>query len=224
MGTELGALYYAISHEVSTLHWRWDQYRELFGEKPSRIDLMNESAPFFFRVFHDTLFESTLLGIARLVGSPESFNNKNLSLQAFDPPTYQRSKPSSPALIVDAVLRAEVIALIEKAKIAGQFAMELRNRHIAHRDLGLALKDQSVDPLPEATRANIETALAAIQAVIDRIEFAYCKRYTGYARSPWGAKALLFYVRSGLLREREKHECYNRMERHPDDINPLPPI
>jgi hypothetical protein len=55
-----------------------------------------------------TVFESTLLGIARLVGSPESFNNKNLSLQAFDPPTYQRSKPPSPALILDAVLRAEV--------------------------------------------------------------------------------------------------------------------
>ena len=48
MGQELGELFHATSEELTQIHWRWNEYRTLFGEKPSRIDLMNEAAPFFF--------------------------------------------------------------------------------------------------------------------------------------------------------------------------------
>jgi AbiU2 len=212
MGPELGTLYHAISNELATLHWRWQQYRELFGEKPSRFDWMNQSASFFFHVFHDMAFESTILGIARLVGPPKSAGNQVVSIQRFI------------SFIADDGLRADVAALVEDSRTAADFAMQWRHRRIAHLDLELALRNVPVEPLPEATRANVEAALASLRAVMGRIERAYCKSSTAYAKSPWGAQTLLYYVRGGVLRENEKRECWNRGERHADDINPLPPI
>jgi len=217
MGLELGKLYHAISHDVTWLHWRWGEYRVLFAEKPSRVDLMNESAPFIFQVVHDALFEQTLLGIARLVGPPKSAGNHVLSIERFI------------ALIADNSLRAEVTTLVEDARTAADFAMQWRHRRIAHRDLALALEEtapgaSSVNPLPVATRDNVQAALSALRAVVGKIELAYCKSSTHYASSPWGAKTLLRLIRGGLLREKEKHACWNRLERHTEDINPLPPI
>jgi hypothetical protein len=71
MGKDLGELFHATSSELTWIHWRWRQYRTLFGEKQSRIDLLNEAAPLFFRIVHNVFFEDTLLAIARLVGPRE---------------------------------------------------------------------------------------------------------------------------------------------------------
>ncbi len=73
LGQELGELFHATSSELTWIHWRWKQHRTLFGEKPSRIDLLNEAAPLFFRIVYSVFFEDTLLAIARLVGPPKSF-------------------------------------------------------------------------------------------------------------------------------------------------------
>jgi hypothetical protein len=207
MGPELGNLYHAVSSELGSLHWRWGEYRVLFGEKPSRIDLMNQSAPFFFSVVHDALFESTLLGIARLVGPPSSVGKPNLTIRRFE------------ALIADAPLKVEIVALVDRAQAAADFAMEWRNRHIAHRDLHLAL-NVSPNPLPIATKEKVDSALSALHQVLGKVEVAYCKSTTLYARSPWGAKTLLTLVQGGLLREQEKRACWGRLERHQDDVNP----
>jgi len=207
MGEELGRLYHVILDEVTWLHWKWGQLKILFSEKPSRIDLMNQSAPFFFQVVHDSLFESTLLGIARIVGSPVTYKKENLTIQRLD------------GLIADTTLKTEVRKLIDEAETTAQFATDWRNRHIAHRDLRLALKE-SVNLLPTATIKNVDDALAAIQRVLDRIEGVYCNSSMVYARSPWGAQTLLHYVQGGLLRERDKREKWSRGERHDDDINP----
>jgi len=211
MGPELGNLYHAISREVSSLHWRWGEYRVLFAEKPSRIDLMNQSAPFFFRVVHDAIFESTLIGIARLVGPPFSAGKSNLTIRRFE------------ALIAGASLKAEIAALVERAQTAADFAIEWRKRQIAHRDLHLAL-NVSPNPLPTATAEKVNLALSALHEVLGKVEVAYLKSATIHARSPWGAKALLTLVQGGLLREQEKRACWDRLEQHQDDVNPTEEI
>jgi AbiU2 len=104
MGRELGELFHATSSELTWIHWRWKQYRTLFGEKQSRIDLLNKAAPLFFYIVHRVLFEDTLLAIARLVGPPKSASKPNLTVERFPP------------LIVDVNLRDEVSSLIRKAK------------------------------------------------------------------------------------------------------------
>lgn len=50
MGDVLGLLYHALWQEVAWLHRKWHEYVELFGTKDSRIHVLNEAAPTFFRI------------------------------------------------------------------------------------------------------------------------------------------------------------------------------
>jgi hypothetical protein len=149
MGKELGELFYAMSTELTWIHWRWKQYRTLFGEKQSRIDLLNEAAPLFFHIVHKVLFEDTLLAIARLVGPPMSVGKPNLTVERFPP------------LLVDVKLRDEVCSLIHTAKTSAAFAVDWRNRRLAHRDLDLSLKRNQLALAP-ATREPVEVSLSAL--------------------------------------------------------------
>jgi hypothetical protein len=66
MGDELGRLFHELWQEVALLRIEWGEFIELFGEKPSRVDLMNEAAPAFFAMVQRLLWEETLLSITRL--------------------------------------------------------------------------------------------------------------------------------------------------------------
>jgi len=157
------------------------------------------------------LFEETLLGIARLIGPHESVNKPNLSIQRL------------PALC-NAGIQAEILRLVGEAKAAGSFANDWRNRHIAHRDLELAM-GTSARALEPATREKVEASLSALRDVMNEIEQVYCNAVTAYySVTPWDAESLLFVLRDGLLREKDRRTRWNKGERHDDDINPLDPI
>jgi hypothetical protein len=61
---------------------KWGEYVELFGTKPSRIDLRNRAAGGFFRVVQDGLWEDVLLHVARLTDAPRSGGRANLTIRA----------------------------------------------------------------------------------------------------------------------------------------------
>ncbi len=211
MGAELGPLFHAASSELGWMHWRWKQFRILFADKPARLELLNEAAPFFFHTVHESLFELTLLGIARLVGPRKSLGKPNLSLQAIPP-------------LCDPYLRDDVLGLVEKAKDAGAFAVDWRHRRIAHRDLALSL-GKNTKLLEIATRDEVESSLATLRDVLNCVEVKCCQATTLYdSPTPWDAESLLCVIRDGLLREKDRHACWDRGENHQDDIHPLGPI
>ena len=80
MGPELGPLYDAMWQQLAWLHHKWDQYVELYGTADTRLTILNEAAPMFFRVVQDTLWDDVLLHIARLTDSPQSMGKPNLSV------------------------------------------------------------------------------------------------------------------------------------------------
>jgi hypothetical protein len=160
MGEPLGALYSALWQAVATIHFYWKEYVELFGTKPERIDLLNRAAPAFFRMLQDELWENSLLHLARLTdpaNSPGKPSPANLTIQAL------------PALITDVKLKETVSKLVAEAVKQTAFCRDWRNRHIAHRDLKLAL-EQPTTPLVEGSRAQVKTALKAIADVLNPLE------------------------------------------------------
>lgn len=209
MGEELGGLFHATSSELTWAHWRWKQHRILFGESPSRIDLLNQAAPLFFHIVHNVFFEDTLLAIARLVGPVKSVGKPNLTIQRF------------PALLSDPNLRHAVCDLVERAKTSASFAVDWRNRRIAHRDLDLLLK-QSPQPLQTATREKVEESLSALRDVLNRIETGFCNATSAYdcSPTPGDAVALLYVIRDGLLREEERRARWKRGELNDEDLRP----
>src|SRR5271156_4325585 len=97
----------------------------------------------------------SLLHLARITDpakSPGKQDRSNLTIQAL------------PGLISDARLKDEVTKLVDKAIKHTAFCRDWRNRHIAHRDLRLALA-QPTTRLAEGSRAKVNVALKAIAAV-----------------------------------------------------------
>ena len=186
LGNDLGLLYHELWNEVGWLYLKWEDYVELFGTNPTRIDLLNKSAPVFFRIIQDTLFENVLLHIARLTDPPKSSGKKNLTIQ---------SLPS----LVNAPIRVSVVDHISNAIEKASFCRDWRNRHIAHRDFGLSIGEH-VEPLKQASRAKVKEALDSISKVLNIVSEYYMQSGVVFDSigGPGGALDLLYVLDDGL--------------------------
>jgi len=210
MGEPLGALYSALWQAVATIHFHWREYVELFGTKPERIDLLNRAAPSFFRMLQDELWENSLLHLARLtdpVNSQARSDRSNLTIRALPP------------LIADAKLKDEIANLLVEAVKQTDFCRDWRNRHIAHRDLKLAL-EQATAPLADASRAQVKNALKAIAAVLNAVARHYLDSETAFdfGRPIAGAVSLLYVLDDGLQAQGAREKRIEEGRYLPDDF------
>lgn len=167
MGPELGSNFFALHRKLVELHVLWQQYRQLFGSEPETVHLLNRTAGFFFKIVQDELWDSVLLGISRMTDPPKTGGRKNLTLQTL------------PDLISDLILRRELETLCEKAKKEALFAREHRNKRIAHQDHDY-LSDGAANPLSGISRERVEAMLAALRAVLNRLNLHFCDSTTMY--------------------------------------------
>lgn len=193
LGPTLGPLYHALYNEVTWLHAKWKQYRILFAESPERIELLNSVAGFFFRVIQDVLWQDVVLHLARLTDPPQSMGKDNLTLLRL------------PGAVQQPALSRELAILVEEARKDAEFARQRRHRHLAHRDLALAI-DERAAPLPGVSRENMERALAAVRAVLNRIERHYWKSEVAFTHflAPDDAEALVYHL--GVAVDTENRE------------------
>ncbi|MBW7956308.1 MAG: hypothetical protein H3C68_00320 [Deltaproteobacteria bacterium] len=208
MGEPLGKLFFALWNEVAWLHYKWNEYREFFDMKESRIHLMNEAAPMFFRFFQDMLIDDILLRIARLTDPPESRNKANLTITRL------------PKFIEEGNITIEVQELISKALESATFCRDLRNKRIAHYDLKLALKEgaEFVEP---ATKEKIQTALDSIVDVMNKVEYHFRRSTTFYEMGfvpNASVLQLLSLLKRGLKSKKEWLEKLKNGEFNPDDM------
>jgi len=214
MGDELGSLFNRFYNECAWLHLKRDEYEILFGTKQSRVDLLNSAASGFFRVVQTSLWEDVLLHICRLTDDPTvgRRNRETLSVRRL------------PAL-VEPTIRLEIKKLVSAAVKKSEFARDWRDRHIAHRDLRLALK-QGATPLAGASRQGVRKAVDAITAVLGAVEGHYCKATTAYehASQLGNAEALLHVLRDGIEAREELHGRLRTGQTKPDEFRPRLPV
>jgi len=208
MGKLLGEHFYELWQELAWLNVKWREYVELYGTMPSRIELLNKAAPQFFRVVQDALWENTLLHLCRLTVPPKSVNKATLTIRAL---------PN----LVDGGIKKSVSDLVEIAGQKIQFCRDWRNRHIAHRDLALALK-QKTKPLALANRQKVHEALSAIANVLNEIDGHYRDAATSFDHSVSfsGAVQLLYALDDGLRVDAEREERMQRHEFREEDLKP----
>lgn len=193
MGEELGSVFSKLWDEVVRLHIYWEQFVELFGGTPGRIEIANRTAPRFFVLVQRLLWNEALISISRLTAPLKSRGKENLTVRLL------------PQLIQDPELRSEVEDVVINLIETADFANKWRNRHLAHRDLLLAL-DQPTEPLPTATRGAIEECLAGLADVMNAAELPYMNGTTAYSHSvsSGGARELLYWLRDGLRRDEDR--------------------
>lgn len=164
MGEDLGKVYNVLCNEVSWLHASWEQYRHLFAKSERRIGLLNEAAGYFFRMIQLTVFEDVVLGLARLTDPIHTGGgqapHENLTLNLL------------PSLVSDDKLRDELKNLVGAAEVACAIPRVWRNKRLAHRDLAVALATVA-DPLAGISRDDVEVALAAFRALLNKLERHY---------------------------------------------------
>jgi len=195
MGRDLGTLYHALWNELAWLYWKWGEYVELFGTKPSRIDLINRAAGYFFRIVQDSLWDDSLLHISRLTDPPKSVGKKNLTICRL------------PLLIDDHTLKEKVSKLVDVAVKKSDFCRDWRHRCIAHKDLDLAL-GAGAEPLKPASRAKIKESLNSIADVLNELSLHYMKSETMFEGidTSGGVVSLLYVLDNGLHAEDERKE------------------
>ncbi len=209
MGDPLGTHFNALWQEVASLHMKWAEFVEMYGSKLSRVELLNQAAPQFFRMIQDALWEEILLHIARLTDEPRSLNRKakaNLTIR------------NLPEFISDITTKNAVAALLDVATTKAGFCRDWRNRHIAHRDLSLALNNSAV-PLEKASRKQVGEALSAIAAVLNAVDAHYTDSETRFdvSSSIGGAVSLLYVLDDGVRAQACRRERRLRGELSKDD-------
>lgn len=207
LGPALGPVYHALYNECLWLHVKWHQYVELYGTKRERIQLLNRAARHFFRIVQDTLWEDTVLNLARLTDPPGTGSKKNLTIQCL------------PALLGNQKFRLEIQRLVNDALKATAFARDWRNKRIAHRDLATTLQKGSA-PLAPASRNDIQKALEAVSRVLERVtksEIAFNLVTDTLAND---ARWLLHVLRDGIEAEEKRRQRFRERKLEPEDLKP----
>lgn len=207
MGQSLGEQYSALWQELVWLYRIWGEYVELYGTKPSRVELLNRAAGSFFRVVQDALWEQTLLHIARLTDPAMSAGKPNLSIQ------------SLLSVIEDPKANDAVSKRVDEALKTSVFCRDWRNRRIAHRDLDLAL-ERHPQPLAPASRAQVRNALDRIADVLNAVSQHYLDSETCFEGDLYfgGGVPLLYLLDSGLELQAERDARLSRGEYRPEDF------
>jgi hypothetical protein len=209
MGQALGEHFSALWQEIVQAHAVWTEFVVLYGTKSSRVEILNRSASNFFYMAQQIIFEATMLHMARLT-DPSTTGGRaksNLTIK------------NLPELISDKELKSNVTELINVASKQSDFCRDWRNRHIAHRDLDLALRN-TASPLEQATIAKTTTAIKAIADVLNAVESHYLQTAYDFASPPHGAMSLLSLLYRGLKANDQREERMKRGEFSEEDLDP----
>lgn len=209
MGESLGKVFHALWQEVAWLYTKWGEYVALYGTKPGRIELMNKSAPRFFRIVQDSLWEETLMHIARLTDPPKTAGKENLSIQRIL------------VEVSDETLKKTLEVKIETAKSQSEFCRDWRNRRIAHIDLQLAI-EKGINPLQPASRRAVKEALSAIVDVLNTVTLHYNDSATLFdvPSSYGGGESLLYIIDDGLKMDEERDKRIQSGDFKESDLEP----
>jgi hypothetical protein len=212
LGDELGTFYHALQNEVTWVHAKWLQYRKLYGGTERRVDVLNEAAGFFFRVVQDVLWEDVLLHIARLTGPPKSAGKANL--------TIHRLAELIPRPEVAEEVRQRVHVAVTKCS----FVREWRHRHLAHRDLALALQEKHATPLPAVSRQAVTDALESIATVLNEVESRYFDSEVAFEHflAHDDADGLVHHLAVAIRYDERKRERFRQGKPLPEDLEPGP--
>lgn len=209
MGKDLGELYSALWQEVAWVHSKWAEYVQLFGVKESRIDLLNRAAPRFARLLQDSLWEDVLLHIARLTDPPKSMGKSNLSIQALAPH------------VSDPTVRGEIEKLVSEAVARSDFCRDVRNRHLAHRDLLLALA-RGAEPLKAGSRSSVRAVLQTLSSTLNALAKYYLDSTTmfDFETGAGGSLSLLYVIDDGIRADDQRRARLKDGKVRPEDYRP----
>ncbi len=167
---DLRGLFELLRSDVIELQARWKMFKELYATNQTRLELLRESASWFFETLRVILLDDVILGIARLTDPARTLGQENQSLEKLMISIDHTDHP-------DLVLVLE--RLLKLAQDESQPFREHRNKRLAHRDLEKRL-EPGEDPLPDLSFAAFDRALKAVSDFLNEIEVHFADTAMGY--------------------------------------------
>ena len=112
-----------------------NQYKKLYLHNQSRIDLLNEVAPNFFRDIQRILWDEMIISVAKLADPHTQKRNRNLSLRILSELAKENNWEFG----------FELDNLINEAIEKAKPIIKRRMKHTAHRDLPTALGQATLE-------------------------------------------------------------------------------
>jgi len=154
-----------LSYQATRVHGRWQRFLHLFGEGELRIELLNETAPTFFKDLQETYIDTIFLSITRLLDPLKSAGDENLVLEQL----IERAKE-----VGDHDLADDLSDQLDDLKNHCSNLKTWRHKRLAHLDRDFEHKrivDQN--PLPDIQRKTVDEALSFIQDYLNTVEGYY---------------------------------------------------
>lgn len=213
MGSKLGPLYHALYNDVIRVNAKWLEFDKLFGRSKQRVDLLNRSAAFFFRVVQNVMWDDILLHIARLTDRCGEGNKRNLTLRRL------------PGAVEDEGLAKELQSLLKTALQCSIFARKWRNKRLAHTDFDYALGIRA-EQLPDVSRRNVGESLASFGKLLNHLNIYYLKSEVCFDRviAHEDAELLIHHLAVAARSEDRRMERLNRGKAIPEDFERFPEI
>lgn len=187
-----GKLAYYLSNEITFLHLKWKEYREIYGNEPEIIDLINEVAGFFFWMHERILRHDIFFTIARIL----------------DPAYSNRKKKKSNASLEKLILELEphtdlkVIEVwkkdLEHLKSESKTLLNIRNKLLSHNDFDTHV-NHSPEVLSGISRQQVEDLLELIRKLFNKINLHFRDSEIGFNyvfRPLDGSLALISFIES----------------------------
>lgn len=149
----------AISNQFYNLRILWAVYTSLFGTNKERVDLLNDVSGSTAYWIERCMYESVVLGICRLTDPVSSARGRSSNISVSRLP-----------LLVPEKIDRELIARVEAAKEASNFARDWRNKKIAHSDEAVQLGKAQ---LANSSRLAINDAIEKIAACLRRYSIVH---------------------------------------------------
>lgn len=174
-----------LYNDLVLAHHDLNEYKEVFTNDQSQIDLLNQTGQMFFVRLHHfywTIFIST---VARFLDPPKSFGQENLSFQQLIP--LAKGYPFADELSLK----------LEEAQTSSKHLLQIRHKFIAHRDLKQALlPDDAALRVELATIEEVYSLLGnCLNLFYEHIEKS-SSHYTPYLTQS-GARSVLSHLRKG---------------------------
>jgi AbiU2 len=160
MPPQLARAFKSLWEDAVWLYREWEVFHSLFGESRDIVDLMNSSAPDFFRLVQDLLRQALILGICRLTDKPTS---DKLVLRSLLKHIDAKTRGA---------LKTEVGKKLDELERGCKTIRKHRNKKIAHTDGKVRLAAAGAG-LPEILYGEIRIAVDRIAKVMNAVQLAY---------------------------------------------------
>lgn len=160
---QIGLFWPKLCEKVIDVHFDWKIFRQLYGQSPERIRLLNEAASQFFGRAQTIFLDNIQLELAKLNDRAETGGRENLTLKKLMR-DLEKVPPGPPSAFLDEAERLRTEYCKNCRKIVRR-----RNRLIAHSDYDTAL-NRHAERLEGATHQEIEEALMALVSFMRHIE------------------------------------------------------